>query len=295
VSSPRTSWALSASADAGSGESSDEKNTEGRKNRVVLGYKAMLTSYLAAGTMSVTRSSGFSSSLLRVIAGYIVMPAGLSYILISAAANNRLGSDTYKRLNLSMLGYSGIGLAVVKLSKGRNQLLALALILSLINCTKGYVYGVLGWDKKNDTSVFNDITKGSVDSVKGFFSIPKNFASFGYQVALIMVAYLKIERLLEVLRFIKASSIDAQGLAMPLARLNRLVLMSLCLYTLKDAAERDRLGGTTFIELNLICSLSLAAQFLFDTGGVTTPVGVLSGFFAVFCALNGIGLYLKKG
>eukprot|EP00804_Cyclotella_cryptica_P026530 CCRYP_015375-RA/>CCRYP_015375-RA protein AED:0.43 eAED:0.43 QI:0/-1/0/1/-1/1/1/0/350 len=271
----------------------DKKKIEGRKNRVLLGYRAMVTAYLSAGIVSASRS-GISSSLLRVIAGYIAMPTGISYILISAAANNRLGSDTYKRLNLALLEYSVVGLSAVTLGRGRNKVLALAFILSIINCIKGYAYGVLGWEKGNDTTLLKDIATGARETLKGFFSVPKNITAFGYLLVTTMVAALKFEKLIEVFKFIQANSIYAEGLAMPLARFNRLALLTLCLYTLKDAADRDRLGGTTFIELNCLCSLSLGVHFAFSSGGLVTPVGAISAFFSVFCAFNALKSHVMK-
>jgi hypothetical protein len=58
---------------------------EGRKNRVVLGYKLMTAAYVAAELLTV-KTSGATTSLLCVLGGCIALPTGLSYILISAAA-----------------------------------------------------------------------------------------------------------------------------------------------------------------------------------------------------------------
>jgi hypothetical protein len=267
---------------------------EGRKNRVVLGYKLMTAAYLAAGLLAA-KASGATTSLLRVLGGYIALPAGLSYILISAAANDRLGSDTYKRLNLAMLEYSALGSLVVLLGKGRNKILALAFVLSLINCVKGYTYGVLGWNKQNDASLIKDVVQGTKDTINGFFTAPKSITSLGYLIATTMVASFKVEKLTEVVKFISMNSIFAEGLAMPLAQFNRLALITLSLYTLKDAADRNRLGGTTFIELNYLCSLSLGIHGAFYTGGIRTPFGALSALFAVFCGFVGLKEFTKKG
>lgn len=118
---------------------------EGRKKRVIMGYKATMLAYLAVGLSSAIRG-GITKNFLHMIAGYIVMPAGISYILISAASNNRLNSDTYKRLNLSLIEYGLVGLVIVSLGglKRRNAVMALAFALSVINSIKGFAYGVLG-------------------------------------------------------------------------------------------------------------------------------------------------------
>lgn len=272
-------------------EATPKSKAEGRKNRVVMGYKAMMTAYLTAGLLAA-KASGLSTNLARTLGGYIALPAGLGYILISAAANNRLGSDTYKRLNLAMLEYSALGSAVVILGRGRNKILAFAFVLSIINCIKGYSYGVLGLDKKKNVSLLSDIVQGTKETIKGLLTMPNNNKAIGYFVATAMIASLKIRKLIEVVSFIKESGF-VKELAMPLANFNRLALLTLCLYTLKDAADRDRLGGTTFIQLNCLCAVSLGVHAAFYTGGLTA-LGAASIFFALFCGFNGLNEYMKK-
>ena len=138
-----------------------------------------------------------------------------------------------------------------------------------------------------------DFTKGTQDTIKGFFSIPKNAKSFGYMIATFMVASLKLLKLKEIIEFIQVNSF-AEGLAMPLSRFNRLALLALSIYTLKDAADRDRLGGTTFIQMNYLCSISALVNFYFYTSGITTPLGALSAFFSAFFAFNGITSSMKN-
>ena len=105
-----------------------------------------------------------------------------------------------------------------------------------------------------------------------------------------MIATMKLSKLYEI---IQAKSITIE-LATLLARFNRLSLLALMLYTLKDAADRDRLGGSTFISLNYLCALAMGVQCAFYTGGLTTPLGGLSAFFAAFSAFNGITSYMKN-
>ena len=126
-----------------------DKKIQGRKKRVILGYKAMTMLYIAVEVFSASKRVPVNT--LLGITSYIAMPAGLSYILISAAKHDRLGSDTYKRLNLSLLEYAVIGLFVIALSGGGNPILKVAYIMTLINTIKGYTYGVVGWDKKSGT------------------------------------------------------------------------------------------------------------------------------------------------
>jgi len=164
---------LSSTINEDDADISNDKKVDGRKNRVVIGYKAMVTSYLAVGLRSIAKV-GLTNSIIHMIGGYIVMPAGVSYIMSEAATNDRLGSDTYKRLNLALLEYGLIGLSIISLGKGGNKLLSVAYILSVINSLKGYAYGVLGWDKQStDTTLLKDLINGTKETVKGFLRYPR--------------------------------------------------------------------------------------------------------------------------
>lgn len=286
---------LSASTEEASKDNDDDismdKKIQGRKKRVILGYKAMTMLYIAVEVFSASKRVPVNT--LLGITSYIAMPAGLSYILISATKHDRLGSDTYKRLNLSLLEYAVIGLFVIALSGGGNPILKVAYIMTLINTIKGYTYGVVGWDKKSGTdTLLQDFTRGTVSTIKGICSVPKNTTSFGYLAATLMVISMKILKLKDVIvAFL--SSIAANDIAMLLARFNRLSLLALMIYTLKDAADRERLGGTTFIQLNYLCALVLG--IIGTIGDETmTLLGGANIATAAFFALNGISSYMKK-
>ncbi|KAL7448489.1 hypothetical protein ACHAWC_000663 [Mediolabrus comicus] len=285
---------LSATEEASKDNDDDismDKKIQGRKNRVILGYKAMTMLYIAVEVFSASKRVPVNT--LLGITSYIAMPAGLSYILISAAKHDRLGSDTYKRLNLSLLEYAVIGLFVIALSGGGNPILKVAYIMTLINTIKGYTYGVVGWDKKSGTdTLLQDFTRGIVSTIKGICSVPKNTTSFGYLAATLMVISMKILKLKDVIvAFL--SSIPANDIALLLARFNRLSLLALMIYTLKDAADRERLGGTTFIQLNYLCALVLGIIGTLGDG-MMTLLGGANIATAVFFALNGISSYVKK-
>jgi len=270
-----------------------DKKIEGRKKRVILGYNAMMISYLLAGLSSVI-NGGFTANSLGLFAAYIVMPAGISYIMISAAQHDRLNSDTYKRMNLAMLEYGMIGLTLKSLGSTRDGFYIAAFLLSVINSIKGYAYGVLGLDKSNtDTSLVQDLMNGTKSTIKGFFSIPKTIKSFGYLAATYMLAAMKLSKLKEIIQFIQANSVTSE-LSLLIARFNRLALLTLMLYTLKDAADRDRLGGTTFIQLNYLCAIAMIATAPFLDGGLKGPLGAANGVGAAFCAFNGITSYMKN-
>lgn len=268
-----------------------ERRIRGRKNRVIRGYEAMLVSYVIQGLMIAREGA---ASILPIV-GYIVPPAGISYIMISATRHDRLGSDTYKRMNLALFQYGVIGLLASALIGGMRISRILPLALAAVNSIKGYARGVLGWNMdKPDVTLLGDFTNGLKATATGLFSRPKNFKAFAYAAANLMVGSLCLIKVTEIVEVFLAKSLPPGEIATAVARYNRLAFLGLMLYTLRDAADRDRLGGTTFIQMNYLCALSMAAHGQYFAGGIATPVGALCAILGVLFAFNGISSDLNK-
>eukprot|EP00980_Cylindrotheca_fusiformis_P030943 scaffold25665_cov113-Cylindrotheca_fusiformis.AAC.3 len=273
---------------SGKKEDRTAKKLARRKKRVVLGYKAVASSYAFLAAFVFSRG-GFSKFPLLFAAGNVSMPAVVAYLLVDAAKNDRLQSDTYKRLNLALLEYGVLGLATVAMAaeKQGKPLAYLPFVLTMTNSIKGYAYGVLGWDKKNaETSLVQDFRQGIASTLKGLIKIPKSLNSLGYLSATLLVGGLTLSNLLEMFKLFPSSS-GLPGIAPILSRFNRLLFLTTILYTLKDAADRERLTGTTFIRLNYLAAVAVAANSVF-LGGLTTKVGIAATAFAATFAFNGI-------
>lgn len=266
---------------------SDEK-LAGRKKRVIMGYKAIVASY-AALAVFIFSKGGISKFPLFFATGNVSMPAVVAYIMIDASRNDRLTSDTYKRLNLALLEYGALGLATVAMAaeKQGKPLAYLPFVLTMINSIKGYAYGVLGWDKKSsDSSLVEDFSSGIKSTLTGLVALPKSINSSVYLSATLLVGGLTLSKLVEMYKLLPSKS----GLAVfipILSRFNRLSFLTTILYTLKDAADRDRLGGTTFIKLNYLAALVMAANSVF-LGGLATKAGGVATAFATFFVFNGV-------
>jgi CDGSH-type Zn-finger protein len=271
-----------------------DKKLAGRKKRVIMGYKAIVASYVALAAFIFSKG-GFSKFPLFFAAGNVSMPAAVAYVMVGAAENDRLKSDTYKRLNLALLEYGVLGFATVALAaeKKGNPLAYLPFLLTMINSSKGYAYGVLGWDKKSsDTSLIQDFSDGIKSTIKGLFALPKSIKGSGYLAATLLVGGLKLSKLVEMYKFLLQSS-GLAGITPILSRFNRLAFLTTVLYTLKDAADRDRLSGSTFIKLNYLAAMVMAANSMF-LGGPATKVGGVAIAFATFFAFNGLSSFFAR-
>lgn len=219
------------------------------------------------------------------------MPIGLSFILAHAASHDRLNSDTYKRMNMAMLAQGLLGLVVVSLGPRLNVPYIVAYGLTCINTMKGYTYGVLGLDKQGGMqSLVEELTAGSKSLVGGFFKLPTKPVAILYQIATYSISAMKLIKVKEIYESLQSGS----PIAGSVARLNRLILLSLMSYTLKDAADRDRLGGSTFIKLNYLSAVGFMINAIYNTGGLATPYGAIQAFFAAFFAFNGLASYMRN-
>ena len=286
----RTVTALASEDDTGEISTMGASKVEGRKKRVILGYKAMALAYLCVGLNSAVRG-GVTTNFLHMFAGYLAMPTGLSVILADAASHDRLNSDTYKRVNMAMLAQGLLGLVVVSLGTRLNLPFIVAFGLTCINTVKGYTYGVMGLEKQGGiASLVNELKGGSKSLLGGFFTLPTKPIAILYQVATYSVSVMKLIKMKEIYESLQSGS----PIAASLARLNRLILLSLMSYTLKDAADRNRLGGSTFIKLNYLSAVGFVINAMYNTGGVTTPFGAIQAFFAAFFGFNGLASYMRN-
>eukprot|EP00560_Eucampia_antarctica_P003952 CAMPEP_0197837914 /NCGR_PEP_ID=MMETSP1437-20131217/33721_1 /TAXON_ID=49252 ORGANISM="Eucampia antarctica, Strain CCMP1452" /NCGR_SAMPLE_ID=MMETSP1437 /ASSEMBLY_ACC=CAM_ASM_001096 /LENGTH=287 /DNA_ID=CAMNT_0043445345 /DNA_START=158 /DNA_END=1021 /DNA_ORIENTATION=+ len=227
-----------ASSSSSSSPKEDNVKMEKRQKRVTLGYRLTAVSYIASLLVSATLRSE------------LLLLAGMSYILSGAAQNSRLTSDTYKRMNLALGLYSVTSLFVLNKNLTvpiQKKMAILSSILACIHSIKGYGYGILGWDKKKNLlkTLPQELKQGVSNTVKQLLVIPpSSLKSFGYQ----LMTFFAIA--IAACQFNKANyAISANN-----------VLLSTITLTLKDAADRNRLEGTTFIQLNILCSIVFAAM-----------------------------------
>ena len=272
-----------------------EKKLEGRKKRVIMGYKAIIASYVALAGFVLTKG-GISKFPLFFTFGNLSLPIGIAYILMGAATNDRLSSDTYKRLNLGLLQYGllgGLTVGIAATTLQTNPLAYLPFVLSMINSIKGYAYGALGWDKKSSSSsLVQDFGALIKSTNQALITKPKTVQSVCYLVTALLVGTLKISKAVDMVKIIRNGS-GLPSLSPVLSQYNRLAFLTIAVVTLKDACDRDRLSGTTFIQINYLGGLIMAANSAF-MGGLTTSMGATAALLSVFLTLSGLSSYFER-
>jgi len=278
-----------------------DKKLTGRKTRLITGYQLSSFVYLAASLFHLIK--GGNNFLYYIFGGGTFTVAGILYILKGAAQNDRLGSDTYKRLNLSIISYAlvqqllpamGLGLSGRLFFKG-------PALLTLVNGIKGYGYGCLGWDKaKGMNTILSDLKEGTISTLQGLTVVKAKSA--GYILGTFLLGFMSLIKVKELctMLFIPSAQVASTyyQIFSRLSRLARLGLMTTILYTLKDASDRDRLKGTTFIQLNFMAAIALLSMVLYlspslGKNGQITILMMLGSGISAFTMFKGLTNFLK--
>ncbi|KAG7368512.1 hypothetical protein IV203_031255 [Nitzschia inconspicua] len=269
----------------------------GRKKRLKIGYQVSFVLYMIDSVLYLLRRGFQSQSLFYIFGGGTATISILLYILIGAASNDRLSSETYKRLNLTVIIFSVLQLPMPMYHWTEGVVSKVPAFVALVNAVKGYCFGVVGWDKSRNMSfMLTDLKDGIMASVQGSIALKQE--SIGY---LIGTAFICVMTAVKVLDFVKVFMVpcgegtsNTYMILSKLSSLGRLGVMASIMYTLKDAADRNRLSGTTFVQLNyLMMAAFLTMSFYLSPVG-PTPMGVLAGGLSTFTLYNGVTGAQKK-
>ena len=233
-------------------------------------YMALaLDSWKRRNAVSIFGVGGAAANTINIVspvslsAGF-VLAAVASRCLISAAENNRLASDTYKRMNLALSLFSLMNLMSHLVSWP--FLGGAACFCSLFNtrvALKGWVKGVkgLGSDESRKlylNSYISELSYGLKTNLKGVITF-KSKESIGYFLSFTLVSIIVLHNFLVVPLLWKKNLPRVNALR--IASTARLLLAESILFTLMDAANRKRLSGSTFIKLTLgLSATSLAGK-----------------------------------
>lgn len=279
-----------------------EAKISGRKKRVSLGYRITTLGYFVAATVAL-KKYGVTPFSSYTVAGPL-MAAAISHVQISAVKNDRLDSPTYKRLNLLGAKYGGLGLVIAALAPQTANpfwwAFTMLSVITAINSTKGFAYGVKGWDLPGGKleGLFREIKKQPISLLlimdPEVSLLRPRLTTLSYYLATVFSGCLKIAKLWEIFSLVVAGA-PTTHIASRISRYGKLTLMTIISLTLKDAADRRRFDGSTFVELNLAMSLAYGSLswYLQSVEAPKYMVGA-TAFFGATCIYHGLAGALGK-
>ena len=264
-----------------------------------IGKYAFLTAAVGIGAIPDRTLTTFLATHWGGAAGF-ALAAGTCHILRHAALQDRLRSDTYKRLNLGLAGFCALGWAAVPAeaaflhsfyaTRVVAALLFLLRIYGAIVAWKGWTQGIVadalpstnGTAPRFGNTVTTELWNGVKSTIQGLkVETPKK--ALTYRNCLLLVCCGIVSSFMEGLFLIRYQQAFARTwfeITLQWSAVARLFLIATIIYTLKDAAERDRLTGTTFIQLNLMIG---AWALLVGLGQAIYPLG--------FAAYRGVEMF----
>lgn len=299
----------------------NEELAEDRKILTMVGYRISSLVYMSFG-LFVIGWQGLQSPAQLPLALYVaagpVLAGGISYVLEGAAVNDRLSSETFKRLNLFLASYGAIWLTAAFLIRKTgpeivtHPLIVAASIISVFNSLRAWTFGVKGWKKAEGVSLASDLGSTTANMLRVSFSI-KNFSGFVYLCGAFLFGFLKLKRLIYVFKLLGRDGVKASMISKTILQIGMYTLLSAVMVTLKDGADRDRLTGSSYVELNAISTFVLGSiggkilhfapvplryvcdltwklprsrqAYFYNLGSI--PFGAASAFFSFFTATMG--------
>ena len=257
-----------------------------RIGTVVFGAMGVVLLFMPDRTMTTLIASKLGGA-----AGFGIA-SGLCYILRGATEHDRLQSDTYKRLNIGLLGFSLMSLPAIPGEASFLPTFVPALFLSIV-ATLARIFGVSisyrGWakgmgDKAAPRTLIAESLKGARETLGGLRVKNKGKLYRNFLVLVMLAGFSSLMDGIFNVRYAKDLAIGAFEISLHWSAVARLFMLSTMIYALKDAAERERLNGTTFIQLNVMVALW---AFLVGIGQTIYPLGFAPTRGALMFAFGG--------
>eukprot|EP00588_Corethron_pennatum_P004277 CAMPEP_0194283352 /NCGR_PEP_ID=MMETSP0169-20130528/25176_1 /TAXON_ID=218684 /ORGANISM="Corethron pennatum, Strain L29A3" /LENGTH=399 /DNA_ID=CAMNT_0039028927 /DNA_START=62 /DNA_END=1261 /DNA_ORIENTATION=+ len=285
-----------------SDETKLQKKIAARKKRVEIGYQASALAFALVTCIAFVKFRFYQPLpiplMLYMVAGSW-MASSVAFHLVGSGSNDRLKTDSCKRLNLALASFGFIGLLAKDIIATTAQpLWIFACLVAMINSIKGYGYGLKGWDLKmmdGNAGAVKDIFGGSLTSLQSIFSLPAIFSrSTGYAALAVTFIAMKCVIMYKLISHIVAAGPMNKMVLLTLAfQCKKLLLLIVAALTLKEAVDQNETEspkgwGAAPVGLGLATA---AATGFMAAHSITLGSVYLGGWIAllaVFSTVDGI-------
>ena len=210
------------------------------------------------------KKSGLTLRCLTLIGGPI-LAAGILGILGNAAEKQSLASDTFKRLNASMVVYSLMALGLVALRPQLNNPFGMLWFVAssgtFFVASKGYVAGVRAEAADHDDKNYFLITWRLLkDTVHASLRIPLDITAAAYFYSVVTVTFRNLDLLRTILRILVSPEFSNNEITPNLSRLSKLALLGGSLWTITSMQDEPARNQKTFVFLGLLSCYVLATM-----------------------------------
>lgn len=216
-------------------------------------------------------------------AGFALASA-LFQILKTAHAHRRLQSETYKRIHFGIFVFGIVGMLAIPGEAGFGNTIPYAMAGSVwLTLVRAYC-AIVAWLGLKEGIQDNHTTTTTIRVVSEIVQLTKqSWHGFRVKNAKKALAYRNLMGLVAMgifsnfmegifnIRYHGEFSRTWFEISLRWSAISRLFLIWTMIYTLKDAAERDRLTGTTFIQMNALVGLWAV---LVGLGQSVYPLGI---------------------
>jgi len=287
--------------EASSDETKLQKKIAARKKRVEIGYQASalaLASMTCIGFVKYRFYQPIPIPFMLYIISGPWMASSVAFHLVGSGSNDRLKTDSCKRLNLALASFGFIGLLAKDVITTAQPLWIFACLVAMINSIKGYGYGLKGWDLKmmdGNAGAVKDILGGSLTSLQSVFSLPAIFSrSTGYAALAVTFGAMKCATMYKLISHIVAAGPMNKMVWISLAfQWKKLLLLTVAALTLKEAVDQNETEspkgwGAAPVGLGLATAVATGFTAAYSIQQGSVYLGGWIALLAVFSTVDGI-------
>jgi len=276
-----------------------EKKIAGRKKRVTMGHKFVALSYAVITCISLIKYRKVPVAASFIAAGPLMASVTAWNLVVLPSSSN---IDHSKRLNLALLCFGILGLIGKDIITTAPWLWIVTCLVAVINSTKGYGYGLKGWELKRKEGKSNIalLLEDILGEMKSFVSTITNVKSSSVYYATITFAIMKLtifyNIVQQLLLLVSSSSWNYPLFCANIFRFKKLHLLTVAAFTImkEGSSSSNNSSKNLLLPLKLGLGFSTSAIAALCITQKNKSMAVWMTFLALFSIVDAIKTTLSS-